>query len=99
MTMNSIGQWFQDWSDACTYAKECAPDLSFVTPAAPTPALISIAVVCLLIWFVNERQIARLHKFESRTRQNADVVAPRAEGMTPAFSGGGLSFALDRRAA
>ncbi|MDP3553875.1 hypothetical protein [Methylocystis sp.] len=56
--MESVKQWFQDWSDACEYAKECAPDFSFLKSFAigePYTALISIAGVCWLVWAVNER--------------------------------------------
>lgn len=60
--MESVKQWFQDWSDACEYAKECAPDFSFLSSFAigePYTALISIAGVCWLIWALNERAIKR----------------------------------------
>ena len=60
--MESVKQWFQDWSDACEYAKECAPDFSFLKSFAigePYTALISIAGVCWLIWALNERAIKR----------------------------------------
>ncbi|MGJ0511080.1 hypothetical protein [Methylocystis sp.] len=60
--MESVKQWFQDWSDACEYAKECAPDFSFLSSFAfgePYTALISIAGVCWLIWALNERAIER----------------------------------------
>ncbi|KAF0123003.1 MAG: hypothetical protein FD148_2842 [Methylocystaceae bacterium] len=56
--MESVKQWFQDWSDACEYAKECAPDFSFLKSFAfgePYTALFSIAGVCWLVWAVNER--------------------------------------------
>ena len=33
--MELIKHWFQDWSDACEYAKECVPDLSFVFREEP----------------------------------------------------------------
>ena len=60
--MESVKQWFQDWSDACEYAKECAPDFSFLSSFAfgePYTALISIAGVCWLLWALNERAIKR----------------------------------------
>jgi hypothetical protein len=60
--MESVKQWFQDWSDACEYAKECAPDFSFLSSFAfgePYTALISIAGVCWLVWAFNERAIKR----------------------------------------
>lgn len=54
--MESISNWFQDWSDACVYAKECAPDLSFL-PGEPFTALASIAAVCALVWWWNEKSL------------------------------------------
>jgi hypothetical protein len=54
--MESISSWFQDWSDACVYAKECAPDLSFL-PGEPFTALASIAAVCFLFWWRNEKSL------------------------------------------
>jgi hypothetical protein len=56
--MESIKNWFQDWSDACEYAKECAPDMSFL--AEPYTALASIAAVCFLFWWWNERGVRAL---------------------------------------
>lgn len=55
--MESISNWFQDWSDACIYAKECAPDLSFL-PGEPFTALASIAAVCFFIWWRNEKALS-----------------------------------------
>lgn len=52
-----ISQWFQDWSDACEYASECAPDFSFLGSLDMYSALASIAGVCYIIWWHNERQI------------------------------------------
>lgn len=60
--MESVKQWFQDWSDACEYAKECAPDLSFLSAfriGEPYLALLAVAGVCWLLWAVNERGIKR----------------------------------------
>jgi hypothetical protein len=54
--MESISNWFQDWSDACVYAKECAPDLSFL-PGEPFTALASIAAVCFFFWWWNEKSL------------------------------------------
>ncbi|WP_159731682.1 hypothetical protein [Methylosinus sp. Ce-a6] len=54
--MESIKTWFQDWSDACEYAKECAPDLSFL-PGEPFTALFGVAAVCFLVWWWNERSL------------------------------------------
>jgi hypothetical protein len=60
--MEAVKQWFQDWSDACEYAKECAPDLSFLKSFAfgePYTALLSIIAACWLLWALNERAIRR----------------------------------------
>lgn len=60
--MESVRQWFQDWSDACEYAKECVPDFSFLRSfilGEPYTALLSIAGVCWLLWALNERAIRR----------------------------------------
>jgi hypothetical protein len=57
--MESVKQWFRDWSDACEYANECVPDLSFLAPREPYTALVGIAAVCFLIWRLNETRIAR----------------------------------------
>ncbi len=62
--MESVKLWFQDWSDACEYAKECIPDLSFMVLPEPYSAFASIAIACSLIWWWNERQINRLLDFE-----------------------------------
>jgi len=61
--MEAIRQWFQDWSDACEYARECAPDFaSFPHPIVGEPytALLAIAAGCFLIWAWNERRIRSL---------------------------------------
>lgn len=65
--MESIKNWFQDWSDACEYAKECTPDLSFIAPPEPFSALASIAAVCFLIWWWNERSAKPARSVEQQT--------------------------------
>jgi len=60
--MESVRQWFQDWSDACEYAKECVPDFSFLSSFAlgePYTALLSVLGACWLLWAFNERSIRR----------------------------------------
>ena len=57
--LESVRQYLQDWSDACEYANECAPDLSFFGNGEPYTALFFIAAVCYVVWAVNE---ARIHR-------------------------------------
>lgn len=57
--LESVRQYFQDWSDACEYANECAPDLSFLGNGEPFTALLFIAAACYLAWAVNEARIQR----------------------------------------
>lgn len=77
--MESVRQWFQDWSDACEYANECVPDFSFLSslvPGAPYSALLSIAAVCWLLWALNERSIRRSAALQRQgTRDAREAVA------------------------
>jgi hypothetical protein len=57
--LESVRQYLQDWSDACEYANECAPDLSFFGNGEPYTALFFIAAFCYVVWAVNE---ARIHR-------------------------------------
>jgi hypothetical protein len=57
--LESVRQYFQDWSDACEYANECAPDLSFLGNGEPFTALGFIAAVCFLIYSLNEARMRR----------------------------------------
>jgi len=57
--LESVRQYFQDWSDACEYANECAPDLSFLGNGEPFTALLFVAAACYLAWAVNEARIQR----------------------------------------
>lgn len=59
--MEAIKTWLQDWSDACVYARECAPDFgAFPLPEGePYTALGLIAGLCFMAWTINERRIAR----------------------------------------
>jgi hypothetical protein len=86
--MESIKQYLQDWSDACEYAKECAPDLSFLGNGEPFTALLTIAAACFLAFAINERRIAR----RARTRpiaaaSAADELKTVAEKMKPQPAG------------
>ena len=57
--MESIGNWLQDWSDACQYARECAPDFSSLPlpDGEPFTAFLAIGGLCYLLWARNERRI------------------------------------------
>jgi hypothetical protein len=83
--MESINNWFQDWSDACIYAKECAPDLSFL-PGEPYTALAGIAAVCYLLWWWNEKPF----------RAQAALATTGAETTVATASLESLTAALDR---
>ena len=80
VSMESIRQWFQDWSDACEYAKECVPDFSFLssfTLGEPYTALLSILGACWLLWALNERSIRRsaaLQRHGARDAASADAL-------------------------
>jgi hypothetical protein len=73
--MQPIMQWFQDWSDACEYARECAPDLSFFTLREPYSALLSIALGAALLWLLNEPRAKAVHKI-AQTLDDAAYSAP-----------------------
>jgi hypothetical protein len=75
--MESIGNWLQDWSDACQYARECAPDFSaFPLPnGEPYTAFAAIVGLCYLLWARNERAI-RLRPAPAPAAQS---LKPRAE--------------------
>lgn len=57
--MDAMMNWLQDWSDACRYARECAPDFStFPLPdGEPYTAFAAIIGLCYLLWARNERAI------------------------------------------
>jgi len=73
--MESIKQWFQDWSDACEYANECAPDFSTfpLGNGEPYTAIAAIAAVCFFVWAINERRL--------KGRRAAEPVAAAPEGL------------------
>ena len=73
--MESIKQWFQDWFDACEYAKECVPDLSFVVPQEPYSAFAGIAAACFFFWWRNERQINRRRDYERQVHAKGELQA------------------------
>jgi hypothetical protein len=61
--LESVRQYLQDWSDACEYANECAPDLSVLGNGEPFTALMFIVAVCALAYGVNEARIRRRAPF------------------------------------
>ncbi len=80
--LESIKQYFQDWSDACEYAKECAPDLSFLKLGEPYTALATIAVACFLLWAANERRIKRRQRVRKLdAARGRDAPGPVAESV------------------
>ncbi len=60
--METLKKWFQDWSDACEYANECAPDLSFLALSEPYTGLLWIAASCYFLWAMNEWRIKTFHQ-------------------------------------
>jgi len=98
--MEAVKQWFQDWSDACEYAKECAPDFSFLKSFAfgePYTALLSIVAVCWLLWALNERAIrrkaARLHAMAPQAGAGALDAALRELKVAPGKEESGAKLA------
>ena len=55
--MEPLWQWVREWGEACTYARECVPDLSFFVPSEPYSALATIAGVCFIVWRWNDTKI------------------------------------------
>jgi hypothetical protein len=60
---NTITEFFTDWHDACVYAAECGiggmPGNELLGGFDLYGALATIAGVCYIVWWVNERGIAR----------------------------------------
>jgi hypothetical protein len=81
VTMESFKEWFQDWAEACSYAQECVPDLSAVKPHEPWSALGTIAIVCFLVWWWNER---RLKTTLAREAAAHDAWTPAPAASAPA---------------
>jgi hypothetical protein len=78
--MESIKQWFQDWFDACEYAKECVPDFSFLVPPEPYSALGVFAALCFFLWWLNETQIGRVHVHQGGARGSVPSNARTSDG-------------------
>jgi hypothetical protein len=96
--MESARTWLQDWSDACEYAKECWPDLSFATHSEPWAAFVAIGALCCFLWLLSESGLQRLLLNERRhaEAQNAVRSFGEAGAARDAFASGP---AVDRRAA
>ena len=58
--LEKIRNWLQDWSDACEYANECAPDLTFLTPYAPKAWLVAAGILALSFWAADIWRLKRL---------------------------------------
>ena len=58
--MEPLWQWVREWGEACTYARECNPDLSYFVPKEPYSALACIAGVCFIAWRWNNTKIRRI---------------------------------------
>ncbi len=64
--MEPLWQWLREWGEACTYARECVPDLSFFVPGEPYSALACIAGVCFIVWRWNDTNIRRIRLREAQ---------------------------------
>ena len=64
--MEPLWQWVREWGEACTYARECDPDLSFFVPGEPYSALACIAGVCFIVWWRNDNKIRRINLREAQ---------------------------------
>ena len=57
--LEAIRNWFQDWSDACEYANECAPDFSFIYAFHPNECLQIITVLAFIFLAISEWRIKK----------------------------------------
>jgi hypothetical protein len=71
--MESLSQWVREWGEACTYARECVPDLSFFLPSEPYSALAAIAGACFVAWRWNETRLRPLLLREAQAATMFDV--------------------------
>lgn len=72
--IEAIRNWFQDWSDACEYANECAPDFSFIETFQPNKWLQLITILSFICLAINEWRIKKstmIVRKLSKTRQTA----------------------------
>ena len=80
--MEAYVRWYQDWADACVYAQECIPDVSFLYPKEPYSALVCIAAMSFAVWWRNERCLKKMRFNESKMREPKEVEV-RAVSATP----------------
>ena len=97
--MESVVNWFQDWSDACQYAKECVPDLSFIAVREPWSAFAAITAACFLIWWTNERRLKALLRKERRFAGRAYAAQPGQLELTLEEMKSALSPSAQKQAA
>jgi hypothetical protein len=93
--MESFSQWFQEWAEACSYAQECAPDLSPVLLQAQEPwsALGFLAALCWFLWWANERRLKVILAREAVVAGNSETAAPSAP-LQPTVQLGGMFDAV-----
>jgi hypothetical protein len=91
--MEALAEWFLNWSDACAYAGECAPDLSSMGPKGCYAAIASMAAACFLAWWRNERALKRQQKNAARGRVAEEAPLGRGDSLNGAL---GAMARLDR---
>ncbi|HXY58900.1 MAG TPA: hypothetical protein VEH76_09990 [Methylocystis sp.] len=96
--MESVVNWFQDWSDACQYANECAPDLSFVGRLEPWSAFAAIVLMVFAVWLLNERGLRKVLEREQRVGAAVEA-SPRLAPLLGQMKGSGAPIAPHQRAA
>lgn len=69
--MEAVVNWFQDWSDACRYANECAPDMSFLPHLEPWSAFAAIGLIVFAVWLRNEKDLKKTLEKERRAAATA----------------------------
>ncbi len=75
--MESLGIWYQNWAEACSYAQECVPDVSFTFLGEPYSALGSLAGILSVVWWRNEKKLQKLLLAESHRASQEDTSTMR----------------------
>ncbi len=83
--MESINTWYQNWAEACTYAQERVPDLSFTVPGEPYAALGSIAGAFSFIWWRNEKRLQSLLLAEGKKTTEEESATMHRTDLTAAI--------------